>query len=407
LKKNISERGIVALIASVQFVNVLDFMMVMPLGPDFARALHIPTSHLGFVGGSYTAAGAVAGISGSFFLDRFDRRKALFVSMLGLALATLLGGLAVNLETLLATRVLAGLFGGPATSLSYSIVADVVAPERRGRAMSAVMGAFSIASIAGVPLALELARVGGWRMPFFMVGASALLVTCFSIALLPPMRAHLNPSAFSKNGTSLFKRPEVIQAYLAVAFAMFGSFLMIPNLSAFFQANLHYPRNDMGFLYFVGGIVSFFVMRVAGRLVDRYSASSVAFVSAIIVLIVLGGGYIAVPPVFSPLLMFTLFMMGMSMRGVVVSSLASRVPASAERARYMSFQSAVQHIACALGAFASTQFLREGAGGILIGMPTLAIVTSVFSALVPFLLRSVEIKVRRKEQTSRLEMAQL
>lgn len=73
----ISERSLLFLIGAVQFVNILDFMMVMPLGPDFARDLGIPTSQLGLIGGSYTAAAAVTGLLGAFFLDRFDRRSAL------------------------------------------------------------------------------------------------------------------------------------------------------------------------------------------------------------------------------------------------------------------------------------------------------------------------------------------
>ena len=51
-----SETAIVALVAAVQFVNILDFLMVMPMGPDFAVALGIPSSKLGYIGGSYTAA---------------------------------------------------------------------------------------------------------------------------------------------------------------------------------------------------------------------------------------------------------------------------------------------------------------------------------------------------------------
>ena len=72
-----SERSIILLIGAVQFVNILDFMMVMPLGPFFAGPLGIPASRIGVVGGSYTAAAALSGIACSFFLDRFDRRKAL------------------------------------------------------------------------------------------------------------------------------------------------------------------------------------------------------------------------------------------------------------------------------------------------------------------------------------------
>jgi hypothetical protein len=41
------ESSIIAVVGAIQFVNILDFMMVMPLGPDFATELGIPTSHLG------------------------------------------------------------------------------------------------------------------------------------------------------------------------------------------------------------------------------------------------------------------------------------------------------------------------------------------------------------------------
>ncbi|MBL8720617.1 MAG: MFS transporter, partial [Myxococcales bacterium] len=93
-------------------------MMVMPLGPDFARQLGISTSHIGYVGGAYTAAAAVSGLVGALFLDRFDRRSALVLSMLGLALGTAAGAFACGLPSLMLARVLAGAFGGPATSVS-------------------------------------------------------------------------------------------------------------------------------------------------------------------------------------------------------------------------------------------------------------------------------------------------
>src|ERR1700749_4834151 len=82
--KALPERFIIFLVAAVQFVNILDFMMVMPLGPDFARGLGIPTASLGLVSGSYAAAAALAGFLGASVLDRFDRRKALAVAMFGL-----------------------------------------------------------------------------------------------------------------------------------------------------------------------------------------------------------------------------------------------------------------------------------------------------------------------------------
>jgi MFS family permease len=88
-----AERRIVFLIGAVNFINVLDFMIVLPLGPDFARALAIAPSHVGFIGGAYSAAACVAGLAASLFLDRFDRRRALAACMAGLVVGTALGGL--------------------------------------------------------------------------------------------------------------------------------------------------------------------------------------------------------------------------------------------------------------------------------------------------------------------------
>ncbi len=201
-----SEGWMVFLIGAVQFINIWDFVMVMPLGPDFASALGIPLSKLGLVGGAYTAAAAVAGVVGSTFLDRFDRRPALAVTMTGLVLGTFAGGLAWNFESLLAARFLAGAFGGPATSLALSIIADAVPPERRGKAMGAVMGAFSVASVLGVPLSLQLSVWGGWRLPFLVVGGLGLGVTAAVAASLPSLRAHLGRSGQGiPSGPRLFR----------------------------------------------------------------------------------------------------------------------------------------------------------------------------------------------------------
>ncbi len=121
-----SERRIIFLVGAVQFVNILDFMMVMPMGPDFGRALGISNAKLPMIGGAYTAAAAVSGIICALFLDRFDRRKALAVAMAGLALGTLAGAFAVDLPSLMTARIVAGVFGGPATSVALSIIADVI-----------------------------------------------------------------------------------------------------------------------------------------------------------------------------------------------------------------------------------------------------------------------------------------
>ena len=268
---NVSERRVVFLVGAVQFINVLDFTMVMPLGPDFARALHIPMSELGKVIAGYGQAAAITGFLGSFFLDRYDRRKALAIAMVGLVCGTLAGGLARGLPSLTWARVIAGAFGGPATSLSYAIIADVIPPARRGKAMGAVMGAFSVAQVLGVPAALVVSDRFGWRVPFYAVSVLGGAVALAAVFLLPSLTLHRQRGAEEPIATfgELVARPTVLISYTMTAVLMASGFLVIPNLPAYAQNNLAYPRAHYQYLLAAGGIASFIALRLCGRLTDR------------------------------------------------------------------------------------------------------------------------------------------
>jgi predicted MFS family arabinose efflux permease len=392
----LSERTVVFLIGAVQFINIWDFMMVMPLGPDFATDLGIRSSQIGLIGGSYTAAAAIAGFLGSFFLDRFDRRTALAVAMLGLVLGTLAGGLATGLPSLMAARVLAGTFGGPATSLSFSIIADLIPDARRGKAIGSVTMAFSAASIVGTPLSLELARWGGWRLPFFVVGGAGLVVAMLAIVRLPRMRGHLARTG-GRAGTfvELFSRPVVFMSYAMTALVMTAGFLVIPSLSPYVLFNLGYPREHFWMLYAVGGGVSFFTLRQMGKLVDRFGSFRIGFFGSLLVSLTLYVGFHREPPLLHPILLFCAFMFSMSFRNVAYNTLASRVPRPFERARFQSLQSCIQHLASALGAFASARILSERPDRSLEGMDDLALIAIGVSLLVPVMLWLVEKRIGR------------
>jgi predicted MFS family arabinose efflux permease len=396
----ISERALLFLVGAVQFVNVLDFMMVMPLGPDFAVGLGIPVSQLGLVGGSYTAAAAVSGLLGATFLDRFDRRRALSVAMLGLVVATAAGGLATGFSTMLAARVAAGFFGGPATSLSLSIVADAVPGERRGRALGAVMGAFSVASVLGVPAGLELAHLGTWRTPFFAVAALGLLVAGGALFLMPPMTGHVARarSTGPERGSmrALLRQPVAMLSLASTAASMMSGFAIIPNIAAHLQVNLRYPRDRLGLLYMVGGGVAFVLLRIAGRWVDRFGAPVVSAAGTAIFVAVLAVGFAWPPPWLPVVALFVAFMMGNSLRNVAMNTLTSRVPGPAERARFMSVQSAVQHLASALGAGLSSRLLYVEPDGRVGGMVGLCLFSGALALLVPFLLAAVQSRVARR-----------
>jgi predicted MFS family arabinose efflux permease len=392
-----SEATILALIGAVQFINVLDFMIVMPLGPDFAVALDIPKHEIPSIGAAYTAAGAIAGLIGSLMLDRFDRRKALVVCMVGLFAGTWAATFATGLTSLLVARVVAGTFGGPASSLAMSIVADVVPPERRGRAMGAVMGMFAAASVLGVPLALELAQRFGWKSPFYVVAVLGLLIAVLVVVAMPPMRAHLDGGSAVERRHAIATAlgdPLVLVSYSSTLVLMASNFAIVPILSTYLQFNLGYPRDRLSVLYFFGGICSFVGMRMVGKQVDRHGAARVSGLATVCIAVILFAWFVRYNPAIPVLLLFVLYMLTTSVRGVAYQTVTSKVPSARERAGYTSLQSAVSHLAAALGAWGSSLVLVERADGSLEGMDTLGLAAIAGAALVPLILFDLERRLK-------------
>jgi len=379
----ISERKLILLIGSGQLINMLDSTMILPLGPDFAKNLGIPVSKLGILGGSYIAAEVVAGIAGVFFLDRFDRRRVLAVALTGLVVGTAACGFATGLVSLLAARIVAGVFGGTVDTLAFTIVSDAVAPERRGRAMGVIQSVSAVASVFGVPAGLELARLGGWRAPFFALVALGALVTAAVMAMLPPQRAHLSaqPAPFRE----VLSRPVVRLALTATAIGTLAHYTLVPNLSAYVQFNRGCPRDQLGLLYMVGGVFVFGTARLAGWLGDRYGASSITVIGTTLYTAVLIFGFIYPVDAIPVLVIFVGFMISSGFRFVPMLALSSRIPAPHERARFMSTRSVVDSFAAATGAMLGAQMLTERPDSSLAGIDHVAwlaiAMTFVYAAL--------------------------
>jgi predicted MFS family arabinose efflux permease len=176
-----------------------------------------------------------------------------------------------------------------------------------------------------------------------------------------------------------------------------SGFSIIPNIAAHLQFDLGYPRDRLGVLYMVGGSVAFVMLRIAGRWVDRFGAAVVAAGGTALFLLVLAFGFAWPPPWLPIVVLFVAFMMGNSLRNVAMNTLTSKVPGPAERARFMSIQSAVQHLASALGAGLSTRLLTVEPGGRLGGMVGLSLFSGALALAVPFLMWAVQVRLARRQ----------
>src|SRR5688572_6432796 len=117
----VSERSLLLTLAAIQFTYIVDFMVMMPLGPEFTRLFAISDAQFGLLVSAYTLAAGTSGVIASFFVDRFERKRLLLWMYALFALATLACGLAPTYGLLMSARLAAGLFGGVMGALVQTI----------------------------------------------------------------------------------------------------------------------------------------------------------------------------------------------------------------------------------------------------------------------------------------------
>jgi predicted MFS family arabinose efflux permease len=328
------------------------------------------------------------------------RGDALVVALFGLVIGTAAGGFAVDFLTMILARVVAGAFGGPATSLGIAIIADAVPAERRGKAMGVVMGGFSIASVLGVPAGLKLAEWGSWRTTFYGVAALIAAVTFVAARVLPPFRGHIAalppPGHALESLKAMLAKGRILLSLMMTALANVGAFILILNFPAFIQFNVGFPRADLDKLYLIGGIASFASMRAAGFLVDRFGSTRVGAVGAALLLVVNYLGFVRALPVAWVIPIFVAFFIVNAFRNVAYSTLTSKVPEPSERARFLSIQSAVQHGASAFAAVLATQLLGENPDKSIAHMERVTFTSMALTACVPVAMWLVERTLKKR-----------
>ncbi len=82
------EWEILLILAAMQFANVLDFVLLVPLADVIKRQFEITSNQFSHLVAAYGIAAAIAALIASLFIDRFDRKHALLGLLTGFALST-------------------------------------------------------------------------------------------------------------------------------------------------------------------------------------------------------------------------------------------------------------------------------------------------------------------------------
>ncbi len=264
-----------AVLIAVNFVDMIGFMIVLPLLPFYALHLHASPEIIGALIASFSIAQLLAAPVWGRVSDRYGRRPALLIGLGASALAYVVFGFAESIWLLFLSRLVQGA-GGGTTGVAQAYVADTIAPADRARAL----GWLSAATAAGVllgPAVGSFAAHLGREAPGLVAAGLCLTNMAFAWRWLPESKPrhegeakprppvwHTAWEAVRHPGTGLAR---LLWIY---GIGMFAFSAMTSILALYLGAEFGFDETTIGPIFTYIGILSF-VMRslLLGPIVDR------------------------------------------------------------------------------------------------------------------------------------------
>jgi len=294
-----SELKHLSVLMATGFVDMIGFLMVLPLLPFYAERLGADPVVVTFLVAAFALAQLLSSPFWGRFSDRLGRRPMIILGLVVSAGAFALFGLASGmigsgqqeflgvehggLWLLFLSRLIQGA-GGGTTSVVHAYVSDVVPSGERAKAL----GWMSAASSAGVTLGPALGSIAaGWgeTAPGFLAAALCLANAVFAWRLLPePKRLEEGgeaggPVVAAEQESILVAirrvlahpRREIHSLIFIYAFGMMAFMAMNSVVALFLERRFGATDETIGWFYVYVGALSF-VMRalILGPVVSRF-----------------------------------------------------------------------------------------------------------------------------------------
>lgn len=179
-------RGLITvMIMLATIMQVLDTTIANVALPSMTGDLGASQDTITWVLTSYIVAAAIMTPVTGWLADRIGKRELFLVSIVGFVGASLLCGLAWNLQSMVLFRLMQGLFGAAIVPLSQTFLLDINPREKAGSAMAMWGAGIMVGPIIGPTLGGWLTESYNWRWVFLINLPVGILATVGCAAYLP------------------------------------------------------------------------------------------------------------------------------------------------------------------------------------------------------------------------------
>ena len=241
---------------------------------------------------AFTLALSALILLGGALGDRFGRRRVYLVGMVWFGIASLLCGVAPNLEWLIVARALQGIGGALIVPGSLALIQGSFHPDDRNRAVGWWAGMSGVAGAAGPLLGGGLVDAAGWRWVFYINVPLAVVLGVLLVMHVPESRGVERARGFDVAGAVLAaialaglayaltetSNAEVAMSVGLIGLAVFAAFLVVEHRSSAPMMPLGLFRSrafsvaNLGSFFAYGGLAGvFFLLPIQLQITAGYT----------------------------------------------------------------------------------------------------------------------------------------
>ncbi len=191
--------GLVALALGGFGIGLTEFL-IAGLLPQVADSFAVSEAAAGRLISGYALSVAIGAVALTAATTRLPRKQVLVGLLVLFVVGNLLSAVAPSYPVMMLGRIVAALCHGSFFGIGSLVARDMVAPERKSRAVAVMFAGLTVANVLGVPFGALIGERWGWRAAFWAVTAIGVLALAGIVTLVPGRSARTLPPTAPYSG---------------------------------------------------------------------------------------------------------------------------------------------------------------------------------------------------------------
>lgn len=288
--------GLIALAIGAFGIGLTEFV-IMGLLPDVAADFGVTEATAGWLISGYALSVIVGALGLTAATTRLPRKPVLLGLVVLFIVGNAITALAPDYTTAMIGRIVAALCHGAFFGIGSVVAADLVAPEKKARAIAIMFTGLTAANVFGVPFGTFLGQQFGWRSTFWVISAIGI-VAFAGIALLVTAPKTAGQQVSLRSELRAFRSGQVWLSLIVTALAFGGMFGAFTYIAYTLTGVTGFADTTVPWLLVLFGAGLVAGNWIGGRLADRsIDRTLLIFIAALVVVLVLFGFFAWSQPV--------------------------------------------------------------------------------------------------------------